>query len=175
MYSIHFFSNLLFIAVIFFKTNAIQIKLTFMVFCSSAVLNLWRRNAVMERKMFSAERNIRWLCASPVTSFKQSNSAIVFWFCSAVKFFSSILLDCKYVQVGALKNSFRCHYKRNVYHLNRSANKLARWIHIILGPSWVFITSGLFKKNKLKNLKMSCRVLFFFLSKAAIRLTGITY
>ena len=94
------------------------------------LVRLFPKNAVIERKMFSAERNIRWLCASPVTSSEQSNSTIVFWFCSPVKFFTSILVECKYVQVSALLNSVPCHYKTNVYHLNRSVNKLARCMHI---------------------------------------------
>ena len=53
-------------------------------------MRVFPRNASMDRKMFNAESNIRWLCIPPVNSAEQSSSWSVVWLASLVKFASVI-------------------------------------------------------------------------------------
>ena len=68
-------------------------------------VSLWRatrikefpRNAVMDGKMFSPARHIRWLCILPVNFVEQTSccsSSYVLWFPSPVKFGIAIVLQC---------------------------------------------------------------------------------
>ena len=57
-------------------------------------IRVFPRNAVMERKILRAERNISSVSTPLINSAKQNSSMNVFWFSSSVKFVSAIFLGC---------------------------------------------------------------------------------
>ena len=70
---------------------------------------MFPRNAVMDRKIFMAERKISSLSTPLINSAEQKSSMNVFWFSSSVKFVSAIFLCDRSNEVSGIRQGFIYH------------------------------------------------------------------
>ena len=70
---------------------------------------MFPRNAVMDRKILRAERNISSLSTPLINSAEQNSSMNVFWFSSSVKFVSAIFLCDRSNEVSGIRQGFIYH------------------------------------------------------------------
>ena len=70
---------------------------------------MFPRNAVMDRKIFMAERKISSLSTLLINSTAQNSSMNVLWFSSSVKFVSAIFLCDRSNEVSGVRQGFIYH------------------------------------------------------------------
>ena len=70
---------------------------------------MFPRNAVMDRKIFMAERKISSLSTPLINSAEQNSSMNVFWFSTSVKFVSAIFLCDRSNEVSGVRQGFIYH------------------------------------------------------------------